>query len=96
MLHSTGQNTGRAAQMVATSTSRAARTMGVDPYQVGSKPGYVVARVFIIDARRHIEKMLALKALLKNESREEALSALGGREHERSALWKRPLTCCRS
>lgn len=93
---STGQNTGRDAQIVATSTSRAARTIGVGPYHVGSNlqhlsqltkhqassslqlgkryaivwpitclktayVGEVVARVSTMDARRHMEKMLALR-----------------------------------
>lgn len=40
MFCSTGQNTGSEAQIVATSTSRAARTIGVGPYQVGSNLQY--------------------------------------------------------
>lgn len=80
MFCSTGQNTGSEAHIVATSTSRAARTIGVGPYQVGSNLQYpesagvkspgvypsatyvgeVVARVSTIDARRHMEKILAL------------------------------------
>lgn len=57
---STGQNTGSAAHIVATSTSRAARTIGVGPYQVGSNVGEVAARVSTIEARRQMEKILAL------------------------------------
>ena len=57
---STGQNTGSEAQIVATSTSRAARTIGVGPYQVGSNVGVVVARVSTIAASRQMENILAL------------------------------------
>lgn len=58
-----GQKTGRDAQIVARCTSSADRTMGVHPYQLGSKVGYVPAWVSMRAIRRSTEHTFTLEKL---------------------------------
>lgn len=55
-----GQNTGREATTVARSTSRIERMQVYAPYQLGSKVGDVVARVWTIRMNRIMEQMTEL------------------------------------
>lgn len=56
----TGQKTGSEAHMVARETSIEERTIGVGPYQVGSKVGRVVARVSTMLWRRQMDIIFTL------------------------------------
>lgn len=55
-----GQKTGRDAMVVAMSTSRIESTMAVEPYQVGSNVGEVVALVWTRLTKREMEQITDL------------------------------------